>query len=274
MVDMRIIENDLVPVYETNIGQKVVYGTELHATLEVKTPYRTWIDRRLSDCEAIKDKDYTSEQICTVSGGTPKREDIIKLDTAKEIAMLERNEKGKQVRRYFIRVEEKYKQQIVDRSKLPHTMQIMYAMMDEQAKLTIKQQQQDKKIQALEQKQETIVQAFSKDTIKDFRPWVKECITSIAESPNYQFIGSRDEKYQAVRKESYDRLNHKKPCRLKQRVESEKGRALTAGASATRVNAINKLTIIENDKALKPIYETVLKEMMIAYCVDSDIKNR
>ncbi len=35
---------------------------------------------------------------------------IIKLDTAKEMAMLERNEKGKQVRRYFIQVEKKYKE--------------------------------------------------------------------------------------------------------------------------------------------------------------------
>ncbi len=35
---------------------------------------------------------------------------IIQLSTAKEMAMLERNEKGKQVRRYFIDVEKKYKQ--------------------------------------------------------------------------------------------------------------------------------------------------------------------
>lgn len=174
----------------------------------------------------------------------------------------------------FHKMEETIEQNTIDRSQLPVTMQIMYAMMDEQAKLTLKQQEQDKKIQALEHKQETIVQTFSKETSKDFRPWVSQCVSSIAESPNYHFIGTRDEKYQAVRKESYDRLNHKKPCRLKQRVESEKGRALNDGASTARVNAINKLTIIENDKALNPIYETVLKEMMIAYCVDTDIKNR
>lgn len=40
-----------------------------------------------------------------------------------------------------------------------------------------------------------------------------------------------------------------------------------AGASQTRINAINKLTIIENDKDLRPIYEIVIKEMMVAYCV-------
>lgn len=42
--------------------------------------------------------------------GTPKKDHIIKLDTAKEMAMLERNEKGKQVRKYFIIIEKKYKE--------------------------------------------------------------------------------------------------------------------------------------------------------------------
>ena len=110
MEELKVIENDLVPVYETDKGEKVVYGTELHAVLEVATPYRTWAARRFSDCDATENEDYTSEQISTVAGGTPKKDHIIKLDIAKEMAMLERNEKGKQVRRYFIQVEKKYKE--------------------------------------------------------------------------------------------------------------------------------------------------------------------
>ena len=50
--------------------------------------------RRLNDCDAIENEDYDSVEISTVSGGTPKKEHIIKLDIAKEMAMLERNEKG------------------------------------------------------------------------------------------------------------------------------------------------------------------------------------
>lgn len=42
--------------------------------------------------------------------GQSKKDHIIKLDTAKEMAMLERNSKGRQVRRYFIQIEKKYKQ--------------------------------------------------------------------------------------------------------------------------------------------------------------------
>lgn len=110
--EMRILENDLIPVYETNSGEKVVYGTELHAGLGSPSVYREWAKRRLSDVDAVENEDYTTVEIPTVSGGLPRKDHIIKLDTAKEMAMLERNEKGKQVRRYFIRVEKKYKEHI------------------------------------------------------------------------------------------------------------------------------------------------------------------
>lgn len=108
--ELKVIENDLVPVYETSAGEKVVYGTELHTVLKVKSPYREWSARRLKDCDAVEGEDFDSVEISTLSGGTPKKEHIIKLDTAKEMAMLERNEKGKQVRRYFIQIEKKYDQ--------------------------------------------------------------------------------------------------------------------------------------------------------------------
>lgn len=109
MQGLKVIENDLVPVYETSTGEKVVYGTELYTVLEVKSNYRDWIRNRLKDCEAVENEDFEAAKILAPSGQTMK-EHIIKLDTAKEMAMLERNEKGKQVRRYFIRVEKKYKE--------------------------------------------------------------------------------------------------------------------------------------------------------------------
>ena len=67
-----------------------------------------WSVRRLLDVDAAENEDFEAAQICAPSGQT-KKDHIIKLDTAKEMAMLERNEKGKQVRRYFIQVEKKFK---------------------------------------------------------------------------------------------------------------------------------------------------------------------
>ena len=59
----------------------------------------------------MENEDYETfaKNLAKPNGGRPTTEYIIKLDIAKEMAMLERNEKGKQVRRYFIQVEKKYK---------------------------------------------------------------------------------------------------------------------------------------------------------------------
>lgn len=117
MNNLRVIENELVPVYETSTGEKVVYGTELHAVLEIRSRFNDWIRNRLNDCEAKEQEDYEAFTKNLVNGGQSK-EYLIKLDTAKEMAMLERNEKGKQVRRYFIAIEKKYKESGSDLSGL------------------------------------------------------------------------------------------------------------------------------------------------------------
>jgi len=113
MSELKVIENELVPVYETSTGEKIVYGTKLHEVLQSRQDFSTWVKKRLLECDAIENTDYDTAPLFygTANGGNSTRtEYLIKLDTAKEMAMLERNEKGKQVRRYFIAVEKKYKE--------------------------------------------------------------------------------------------------------------------------------------------------------------------
>lgn len=139
MKQLSIIENNLVPVYETSTGERVVYGIDLHTALGIRSRYRDWIRNRLVDCEAVEFEDYEDAKILAPSG--QKRIDhIIRLDTAKEMAMLERNEKGKQVRRYFIGVEKKYKAKC---SNAIPTGREMMALAVLEAQKTIEQQNID-----------------------------------------------------------------------------------------------------------------------------------
>lgn len=109
--NLKIIENGLVPVYTTSTGEKVVYGTELYKALGSKQQYTDWIKARLEDVDAVENEDYVlfHNSMKNPKGGRPTIEYTIRLDTAKEMSMLERNEVGKRVRKYFIRVEKKYK---------------------------------------------------------------------------------------------------------------------------------------------------------------------
>lgn len=145
MNGLKVIENNLVPVYETSTGEKVVYGSELYTVLEVKSRYREWVERRLSDVDAVENEDFEGAENSAPSGQA-RKDYIIKLDTAKEMAMLERNEKGKQVRKYFIAIEKKYK-----RKQIPMTIseQIQLLAMGN-VELNQKVNNLDKKIEDLE----------------------------------------------------------------------------------------------------------------------------
>lgn len=91
-------------------GQQIqtVDARELHAFLEVKTSFKDWITRRIQDYDFEEEKDFSSF-LSESDGGRPTKEYAISLDMAKELAMVERNEKGKQARQYFIECERRAK---------------------------------------------------------------------------------------------------------------------------------------------------------------------
>lgn len=83
---------------------------ELHAFLEVEARFNDWITRRIEEYGFVEGKDFYSFLSKTPSGGRPAKEYALTLDMAKELSMVERNEKGKQARQYFLECERKAKE--------------------------------------------------------------------------------------------------------------------------------------------------------------------
>lgn len=273
MNDMIVIDNEIVPVYQTDTGEKVVYGSELHEVLGSPSTYREWAKRRLLDIDAVEKDDFEGVEISTPSG-QKKKDHIIKLDSAKEMAMLERNEIGKKVRKHFIEIENRYKKQIIDRSQLSPQTQLILSMSETIAKTELEQKRQAEALQRLENKTnkqtqalQTVKDTFSKsETEEETVQWVNHCINKIAESPN--FVYSFGNRYAAAKNESYNRLSTKAGCRLDQKLRNSIARAEERGYTKAQINTINKLSVIMADKRLKQIYIGVIKEMMISYCVE------
>lgn len=99
-------------VMEGAIGSEkiqTVNARELYAFLEVGVRFNDWVTRRINEYAFEDGKDFYSELSKTSSSGRPSREYHISLDMAKELAMVERNEKGKQARQYFIECERRAK---------------------------------------------------------------------------------------------------------------------------------------------------------------------
>lgn len=88
----------------------------------------------------------------------------------------------------FDNLEETYfnvKKNSINRSQLSESTQALFGLIESVARQELEQKRQAEQLNRIEQKQETIVQTFSKESTKEFRPWVKSCITAIAENLNY-----------------------------------------------------------------------------------------
>ena len=102
---------ELIKVQTNENNEQVVSGRDLHKFLEVKTPYTQWVERKIEKYGFIENRDFVlvSQKCETNNPKNPYTEitdRLMKLSMAKEVAMTENNEKGKQARLYFIKCEE------------------------------------------------------------------------------------------------------------------------------------------------------------------------
>ena len=88
---------------------QTVSARELHEFLESKRQFANWIQEQIDSYGFIEGEDFLTNLLKTPNGGRPRIEYHISLDMAKELSMVERNEKGKQARLYFIECERKAK---------------------------------------------------------------------------------------------------------------------------------------------------------------------
>lgn len=121
--------NDLIKIEQENVDGRLtqtVNARDLHSFLEVGRDFPTWVKDRIQSYGFVENKDFLifagiGENLLS---GRPAREYHLSLDMAKELAMVERNDKGQQARRYFIECEKKYLQnQMIARYQVPKTFQ-------------------------------------------------------------------------------------------------------------------------------------------------------
>lgn len=101
--------NAIAPIFDNENGEVKISGRQLHMFLEVQTPYAKWFDR-MTEYGFTEGTDFWTNLSKTSSelGGRPATDHLMTLSMAKELAMLQRTEKGKEARRYFIHIEEEW----------------------------------------------------------------------------------------------------------------------------------------------------------------------
>ena len=102
--------NELLKVEINKNQEPVMSARELYGFLEIKTAYKDWFPR-MTDYGFEENQDYIAiaQKRATAQGNMTEYTDhIIKLDMAKEIAMIQRSEKGKIARQYFLQIEKEW----------------------------------------------------------------------------------------------------------------------------------------------------------------------
>ncbi|HBF3827663.1 phage antirepressor KilAC domain-containing protein [Clostridioides difficile] len=108
MNNLSVIENEgLIKVEVNEKQEQILSARDLHEFLEVGSRYNDWFNRMIG-YGFVENEDFisiTQKKVTAQGNETEYIDHIIKLDMAKEIAMIQRNEKGKQARKYFLQIE-------------------------------------------------------------------------------------------------------------------------------------------------------------------------
>lgn len=179
--NLTVFSTDVIPVYTTDIGEQVVIGRELHERLEIGQDYSSWF-KRMCESWDLEEGSYYSLNLGNNTGkrGKPRKDHILTLDTAKEIAMVQQSDMGKAIRKKLIEIEKKFREQtqqsssvdfrsILDsESNLKLLAETALALVEEKEKtrtLMLECEAKDEKISVLEPKAERCEKILQSDEL-------------------------------------------------------------------------------------------------------------
>ncbi|KJU86769.1 anti-repressor protein [Candidatus Magnetobacterium bavaricum] len=117
--EILTITPDLIPVSESIVGDKKIQTVDarvLHTFLEVTSKFADWIKNSINEYGFTENVDFVSlsKNLEKPEGGRPTIDYHLTFDMAKELSMVERNDKGRQARQYFIECERRAKEAMTD----------------------------------------------------------------------------------------------------------------------------------------------------------------
>lgn len=150
--------SDLIKINENN----KIDGRELHEFLQIETPFKKWIDRMIADYGFTENTDFWTK-LSESTGGRPAMEYELSISMAKEISMIQRTERGKQARLYFIECEKRAKELSKPKTTAELLVEHAQAYLEQErrmAQIEVTQREQEQRLLEVESKQMTIDKNF------------------------------------------------------------------------------------------------------------------
>ena len=152
----------------------------------------------------------------------------------------------------------------LDTSKLSANMQLLLQMANSMAAQELRQAELEGQISETSARVDTVESSLTaiRDTIiQRDGDWRKSLNTMFNNA--VKASGSND--YQAIRHETYDILESRAHCDLDRRLRYMRDRLADQGATRSKINALTKIDVIEQDPKLREIYTSIVKEFSVRY---------
>ena len=235
---------------------------KLYAFLELDSRnYSRWCKSNISENEfADENVDYWAFVINEEWGGQATTDYKLTAHFAKKLSMKGNGEKAEEAREYFTHLEERVKQKAIDFSQLSPELQMFSRIFQSVAEQQLEQKRQAEKVEQLDKKVDSIKDVIALNP-NSWRTDSAKIVNKIAlKMGGYEHI-------KAIREESYKLLEERMGVALNIRLSNKKKTQALNGVSKSKIDKLNQLDVIADDKKLIQGYVSVIKDMAIKYGV-------
>lgn len=223
--------------------------------------YSRWCKSNITENEfAEENVDYWAFVIDEERNFNPNPTTDYKLTAhfAKKLSMKGNGERAEQARQYFITIEDRAKQEVINRSQLSPQMQMVMQMAESMARQELEQKRQAEKVNRIEQTVSNMKDIFT----KPIGDWKSEINGRIREISVKSGIG-----YQTLYGQLYGELETTAHCSLNMLQRNKINKMKKAGNNETAIkNGTTKIQIIYEKPQLKAIFEGIVKNYAMRYC--------
>lgn len=262
---IRIFSEDVIPVYDTDTGEKVVLGRELHERLKIKTAYKDWFPR-MCEYGFVDGKDYGSFLSNRSDGlaGKPRTDHIITLDMAKHIAMIQRTPEGMEIRQKLIDLEKNVSHYPIGQ---PSSLQILNMMVQAVNEQAARSAETEKRVDAIESSFNNMCSIMTLSVKDDARKVCQRTLNAIAtkRGGGTAYADVWNEVYDEMKENGFD---------VRRRLDNRKKDAASKGMSKTFVRKINAVDIIfdSKDKKMESAFINSVRRLAAATNVKFEVK--
>lgn len=218
-----------------------VLARELHKFLEVGTKFQDWF-KRMCEYGFTEGVDFNTIKIDQVH--SQKRERTysstdyqLTIEMAKEISMIQRNEKGKQARQYFIKCENELRSRQI---KLPTSPKEILAL------IVADNNERDQRITELEKK--------VADIAEQKKPWRDEMLDRVRD-----ICSQRHTSHLTMLRNIYLDIEINENVRIEARLANLRKRYMKAGHSYDEARSLQKIDAVASDPRLRKEFERLLE---------------